>query len=104
MIESFWAIIHNELQRYHLGIAPSCENELRRMLEHAVEQVRENYPQYAQGLQQLPHDVSENAEDKLRIFIRNMAQDALRKGYTDLHEDTFLGARGKFCPGLWPFC
>lgn len=104
MIDRLWVVVHHELQVYKLGMAPNCEAEISNMINHAVNEIRSRHVQLMQASQPLPPALTQSIEDDLRKFVRTMAEDAIQKGYIELHEDTFFAAKGRLCPGLWPFC
>jgi len=95
MIERFWAVVYDEMQGNQLGIAPGCEDGLRQFIDKGVDELRRG----GATKEQL-----RKAEDDLRRFVRAMAEEATKKGYNELHEDTLAWARSLFCPGTWPFC
>lgn len=104
MIEKLWAVVHAELGAKQMGITPECEDELRNMIDIGVSQIRASFPLTAVGQTSIDPAQLQLIQNNLRQFIQLMAQDAVKKGYPDLHEDTFFEARSKLCPGFWPFC
>jgi hypothetical protein len=97
MIERFWGIVHDELERYGLGLAEGCELDLQQFIASGVAKIRRT------GGEASDKRVVK-AEDQFRKFVRAMASEAKKQGYPELHEDTFAKARKLFCPGFWPFC
>jgi hypothetical protein len=97
MRDRFWNIITGELAGTRLGVADLCEDLLDNQIEMIVSKVR------ADGWKRPQTEV----EDDFRRLVRNMIDLAKRRGYGELHEDTYrdgLPAAGIFCPGFWPFC
>jgi hypothetical protein len=93
MTEQLWDIVVTESRRHRLGIAQNCESLLRQFIQHGAA---------ALGDSPAP-DEAQEAQENLRRFVRLMVKDALKKGYTELHEDTFDEAKSRLCP-LFPFC
>ena len=79
-----------------LGFAPGCEILVNNFISNGA-QVLET-----EGYLSDPERLA-IAEANVERFIYEMILEARRKGYNELHEDTFDLAQSKLCP-LWPIC
>jgi hypothetical protein len=88
---NLWEIVVSELAANNMGIAANCLQLLQAFVRAAELQLANSPSRAAE------------AEQNLRQFIQAMIQDAGIHGWSELHEDTFYGAKLKLCP-LFPFC
>lgn len=94
--DRFWELAFNQAKISGFGFAPDCERYLRGMITDGVNQIQSEDVGKAKAK-------LANAEDNLRRFVSAMVDEAKRRGFPLLREDTFYSAKRGLCP-IWPFC
>ena len=85
-----------QLRAADFGFAPGCENDVKNLTTNAANTLAN------EGYLSDPERLN-IAEQNIERFIKEVIDEARRKGYDQLHEDTFAFARARLCP-LWPLC
>jgi hypothetical protein len=85
-----------QLRAADFGFAPFCETLVKDLTTDSANTLAN------EGYLSDPERLS-IAEQNIDRFIKEMIDEARRKGYDQLHEDTYHFARARLCP-LWPLC
>jgi hypothetical protein len=91
--EKMWDIAFKYSQNLGFTFEKNCEGELRDRIDKSVKQMQKKNQT----------DRLEEALFNVKRLIETMVDEAQKKGYNSLHEDTLKAALEKLCP-IWPFC
>lgn len=92
--KELWQIVQEETAKYNLGIASSCEYNLRNFIQKGVSELQ---------IKNFSIGGVDDAKNNLRFFVQEMVSIAQNQNLNELHENTFFDALKKLCP-LFPFC
>lgn len=94
--ELLWEYALHQATSRGFDFSPDSQRYLRELISEGAKRMR------SEGVERDDAKIR-LAQENLRSFINTMADEAKRRGFPRLREETFYAAKSRLCP-LWPFC